>query len=353
MGCDPVLGLSWRDEEQVVRQLQHTYPGLGIAGLHCGPAPDRDVYLLTAYFLAPEQKLQATIYRLKVAASMGDRAMAHELSVAVKNLMRLRADGLEPEVDEEWEQRAPDFADYLIGYRQWRIGPDGELLPVSMSSSSALAAWDGDRPVHAGRCQYHGHRSPTPGCGCGFNTYAAPAPQWEHRDGPGLYSRGLFAPHPHDQGIVWGAVRGWGRMEVHASGDYGPGYRSEWAQPVVLAARHLQVVEYREPIVLPVQTLDYTAEMPFDASYAYVDHRRVWPLDGTPARRVAERYPELQWEHPWDVRRTARSYGAELPDELLPEPYDPRGLRYLVNTTSAVWDMRNTVNVRGVINPNP
>lgn len=109
----------------------------------------------------------------------------------------------------EWEERAPDLMDHLIGFRQWNL--DGShIRPIGMGDD----VWRGGKEVKANCTQGVAHVAPANDCECGLYAWTSFS---EVRAGA------------HD-GQVCGAVQAWGRVEVHNKG-----FRSEYMRPVLLA----------------------------------------------------------------------------------------------------------------------
>jgi hypothetical protein len=113
--------------------------------------------------------------------------------------------------DAQWEGRAPDLMDYVIGFRAWAVnGP--RLRPIGMGGD----VWEGGAEVRAQCSAGNLHRAPDPNCECGLYAWNDLASMLqEARAGSG--------------GRVWGAVRAHGRLEVHSTG-----FRAEYMQPMLL-----------------------------------------------------------------------------------------------------------------------
>lgn len=109
----------------------------------------------------------------------------------------------------EWESRAPDLMDYVVGYRAWNLH-GGQIKPIGAGDD----VWKGGLEVRAS-CKNGGlHVSPDSECECGL--YA-----WHDFE---RVKAGV------NEAQVYGAVQAWGRIEVHQEG-----FRSEYMQPVMLA----------------------------------------------------------------------------------------------------------------------
>ncbi|MET0600535.1 MAG: hypothetical protein ABW167_00955 [Baekduia sp.] len=109
----------------------------------------------------------------------------------------------------EWEVRAPDLMDHVVGYRAWNLN-GGQIKPIGAGDD----VWKGGEEVRAS-CKNGGlHVSPDSECECG-----------------------LYAWHDFErvkananESQVFGAVQAWGRIEVHSDG-----FRSEFMRPCMLA----------------------------------------------------------------------------------------------------------------------
>src|SRR5579884_1748283 len=105
----------------------------------------------------------------------------------------------------------------ILGFRAWRLHA-GSLWPVRDSARcswplgdvrASCEAWERDISL--------GHAAPAPGqsCVCGLYAY---------------HELEVLERELMDGVDVWGAVLGWGRVEVHQDG-----FRSEWQRPVVVS----------------------------------------------------------------------------------------------------------------------
>ena len=104
---------------------------------------------------------------------------------------------------------APDLADPVVGFRQWRL-TDGRLRSLYSG-----VRWQG-RELRA-RCALDGrhfHESPANACSCGIYAYYDPCPR--------TASAGT-------RELIAGAVVLWGRLELHATG-----MRAQYARVVAL-----------------------------------------------------------------------------------------------------------------------
>lgn len=128
----------------------------------------------------------------------------------------------------------PDLSEAVLGYRIWQLGIKGTLGAIVAGSiwkpgpNKAVCCPSfapSSRPVH---------RSPNPGCICGFNAYASLVRE--------------LRPYG---GTVLGAIAAWGEVDV-----YQTGFRAEYAQVVALALpatrRHVPA-SHRERLALAAQ----------------------------------------------------------------------------------------------------
>lgn len=165
---------------------------------------------------------------------------------------------------------APDFIQPAAGYRAWRVGQRGELLPFGVTAGP----WA--RGVNEATCERHFigwrpttiHAAPDPDCTCGF--YALHDPSDERLD---FYTR---AGSTHNPAV--GAIAAWGDMQVHRTG-----FRAQFACVIALA-----------------------------------EHPRMPRCEREAVRRAAERYgvPFVPWD---ELRAAALREAAPLPP-LDPEP---------------------------------
>lgn len=106
---------------------------------------------------------------------------------------------------------APDLTEPLVGYRAWRVGDDGSLVPWS---AVAAGAWVPG--VNTARClvtrNVSSHVAPMRRCSCGLYALANPRDRRLHADGQAV-----------------GAIVAWGDIELHATG-----FRAEKATIVAL-----------------------------------------------------------------------------------------------------------------------
>lgn len=106
-----------------------------------------------------------------------------------------------------------------IGHREWNLTSDGRLTSIYGGSQiwpyrEALTAYHdvgkgGVRATHEAPC-FHCPDHGTPGCG--------------------IYAR--TEPDPHEEGLVWGTVKLWGKMIRHSHG-----WRARYAYPKALHVR--------------------------------------------------------------------------------------------------------------------
>ena len=105
----------------------------------------------------------------------------------------------------------PVLADYVIGYRSWRPGKEGEQGELR-AIGAIEATW---RPgVSTAACRLRSPWAPDPGCECGlYATHGVP---------DAMLDASM---------IVLGAVRAWGDVQVHREG-----FRAERMQLLALLA---------------------------------------------------------------------------------------------------------------------
>jgi len=109
---------------------------------------------------------------------------------------------------------APDFSEFLGGYRAWFAAADGRLEPLRGGPSwipGTNAAVCG--AIEPGRER---HAAPAPNCECGLNALHSPA-------------RDQFEPICEDASFVIGGVAAWGAIELHLTG-----FRAQFARIVAL-----------------------------------------------------------------------------------------------------------------------
>lgn len=114
----------------------------------------------------------------------------------------------------------PMFVQPVIGFRVWRLGADGLLLPRAVSALERLAAEPWRPGRNDARCMYLGrsralHRSPRADCDCGLYAYHEVA---------------RMARAARAEDCIGGAVAAWGDLEVHRTG-----FRAQHAQVIALA----------------------------------------------------------------------------------------------------------------------
>ncbi len=113
----------------------------------------------------------------------------------------------------------------VVGYRAWRMGDDGELLPyVSVHGGGVWAPG-----IVTARCE-HAHDAPAVGCSCGL--HAAYEPPDPCRDG------GFGRNH-----AVYGAIVCWGEIDTSSTD-----FRAQYARVVSLAFWRMQTWHQTELI---------------------------------------------------------------------------------------------------------
>lgn len=178
---------------------------------------------------------------------------------------------------------APDLAQYVTGYRSWRIGP-GHTIKAMV----ATAGWTPG--VNKAECipvdfltfgyQEGPHKAPCTGCHCGF--YAVHEKCKDEAPG----------------GEVYGVVRAHGDIEVHADG-----FRAEF----------VEVVAFADPATVPLYR-----DLTDDARQAQARTRFVGELvKCVKARAVRYGVPMVPWD---DLERVALEHGGPVPVSLRPEP---------------------------------
>ena len=120
--------------------------------------------------------------------------------------------------------RSPDLTQPVLGFRIWNLGIQGTLGAIASGS-----IWE--RAVNEAVCcpgvtpsKRPKHRSPHPGCVCGFNAYST-----LHRK---------LVPYPR---TALGVIAAWGQLDV-----YRTGFRAEFAQILALALPGRRKVEEDE-----------------------------------------------------------------------------------------------------------
>lgn len=172
--------------------------------------------------------------------------------------------------------RTPDLTQRVIGFRQWHVDEQCNLMPVG---TPAAGPWK-PGPQHAQCWSKHGNmRMPClsvaePSCDCGFYALFD------------LRAATAYGGISDEDTCVQGIVTGWGRMAVHQTG-----FRAEWIQ--VMA------------IIVPDSRID-----------PWLDPRN---QDRFPLmyRGVAKKYgiPCMDYSHATEF---AREFGAEMPESLKP-----------------------------------
>lgn len=126
-------------------------------------------------------------------------------------------------------RRQPVLGFEVIGFRQWKIGPDLELV----SAGTQAFAWGHGENVATclgGKCQ----SPPGKKCECGLYALHSPDGFWygaKPSDSNNPFSRAALHAFAGD-GLrhIAGVVSAWGRIEVHADG-----FRAEKARVVAVA----------------------------------------------------------------------------------------------------------------------
>jgi hypothetical protein len=131
----------------------------------------------------------------------------------------------EEEAARSWDERPPDYMDYVIGFRAWQIVGRPGLWQLGSVGIGDETEWNGREEVKA-ICRSDSrfftdpddedewtdsHPIPSPNCTCGFYAWHNPEDVSLHTD-------------------VWGAVIARGRLEVHREG-----FRAEYMQPLAFA----------------------------------------------------------------------------------------------------------------------
>ncbi len=120
---------------------------------------------------------------------------------------------------------APLLPEAVIGYRVWRMGDDGGLLPYVSVHAGAQAIWT---PGDVTAACDEGHEAPAAGCSCGL--HAAYEPPDPLRDG------GFGRNH-----AVYGAVSCWGEIDTTSTD-----FRAQHARIVCLAFWRMQTWHHTE-----------------------------------------------------------------------------------------------------------
>jgi len=142
-----------------------------------------------------------------------------------------------------WGSEAPDLADAVIGYRQWRLNEWGLTSPFHDY------AWEkGVNTALCARRPGHLEHAPAHSCGCGLHAWYRPAPRLGHAT----------------PALVGGAIAMWGDVELHPTG-----LRSQYACVVALVLpwigtskrrRVTRVGELLEVEIVPLNALTVAAE---------------------------------------------------------------------------------------------
>jgi len=115
----------------------------------------------------------------------------------------------------------------VIGYRVWRLGGAGALLPQVSVHPDGATIW---RPGDVTAACRHGHVAPAPGCSCGL--HAAYEPPDPCRDGGFGSNRAAY-----------GAVVCWGEIDTTSTD-----FRAQHARVVCLAFWRMQTWHHTELI---------------------------------------------------------------------------------------------------------
>jgi hypothetical protein len=149
-----------------------------------------------------------------------------------------------------------DLTGKILGWREWHIGPHGELQPTGLGEGAWVSG------VNDARCIYREHEAPDHDCGCGLYAW------YEPRGSVGFT-------------MAVGLVAAWGAVELHADG-----YRAEHAEILCLVA------DVDEP-VLRRMLVDYMADaykvpvLDKDRALAYARQRAIEvPHDLRPDRQA-------------------------------------------------------------------
>lgn len=148
---------------------------------------------------------------------------------------------------EETTARAPDLAEAVIGFRQWRL--DDAML------CSPFVDYTWAQGANTARCaRAADHAEPAPGhdCTCGLHAWYRPCPRL------GYASRDL----------VGGAVALWGEIELHPTG-----MRAQHAAIVALALP-LPRTTKRHCVLAVADALDVVVVPPRALTAAALDHGR-------------------------------------------------------------------------------
>lgn len=111
------------------------------------------------------------------------------------------------------EDESPDLTEAVLGFRIWSLGVKGTLGAIAAGSIWSPGVNRAICCPSAVPAKRPAHRSPHPGCVCGFNAFAE-----------------LNTQLRVQAGIALGAIAAWGEIDV-----YQTGFRAEYAQVVTLA----------------------------------------------------------------------------------------------------------------------
>jgi len=147
-------------------------------------------------------------------------------------------------------EEAPDLAAEVLGFRGWRVSPSGLLM--------SAAADDGWVPgENVAICPRGMHQAPASGCGCG------------------LYAHYDFASVPASmgardrEGVMIGAVAGWGRVILHPDG-----WRAERARVLAFFRQGPASALARSETLYGVPVVDGPWELPQVDAETVPEHMR-------------------------------------------------------------------------------
>jgi len=117
------------------------------------------------------------------------------------------------------------FDEAILGFRVWRLGSHGELIPFIGRGPDWVPG------ENRARCLVKNHKAPHAYCGCGFNALHAP---------PRGYVR--------DPAYAVGAIAAWGEVDV-----FNTGFRAEFAKVIAIARPHQLGPDHREKLRLAAE----------------------------------------------------------------------------------------------------
>lgn len=158
---------------------------------------------------------------------------------------------------------APDLIGPVVGFRAWRVTPEGLCSRTVRTPWTARVLRAGCHPQTVGDFVLEPHEAPHPDCRCGIRADFRPD---------------LDVCRVDHRGVI-GIVTVWGRIELHAHG-----MRAEWAEIQALALAPQWTRRHRDEV------------------RAVADHLGVDLLDAEALEAAADRY------------------GAPLPERLIPGP---------------------------------